>query len=348
MRLSEKARRRLFVYSRRAGRCLTGGLRHPCLFMHLPKCGGTSLANALYAAVPLHQRIAVLDAVAIRRAAAIGAFGRDDPWLCHEDLAQGHHAVALREQLALTHMAEGARLLHGHLPLSASVLQHVAPHYRIVTLMREPVARSLSNFQMAVRAGLIAPDIDAWLEGPFGRRHATVFLRYLSGSNAVVPADEHAALRRAEAALKRIALIGFLDALPDFVAGFRRQFGVRIAMPHFNAAPVATSVSAPAFAPSPAAGAAGQPIADKTQHDARQARQKGRYKAGHKNAPKDGQNGALSAVQLSPTQRQKLEALCLPDLFLYAAARRAACAEAAACSSGPDAEGIGPLDAALG
>ncbi|MEM9196993.1 MAG: hypothetical protein AAGD12_03990 [Pseudomonadota bacterium] len=274
MRLSENTQRRLHVYGRRALRCAAGGLDRPCLFVHLPKCGGTSLANALYATVPLHRPIAVVDAVSTRRAAAILAFGRDDPWLCHEDLDAGHHTFALRERLALSHMAQGMRLVHGHIPLTPRIARHFSTSYRIVTVLRDPVERAVSNFRMAVRAGLIGPDIDQWLASPLAQRHATAYLRYFSGSWQIAHRNEAAALARAEAALSRISLIGFLDEMPDFTRRFREMFGVSLALPHLNAAPD-------------------------------------------------------QAPPLSASQRARLEALCVPDLVLYAAARRAACADAA-------------------
>ena len=218
--------RRLRIYSGRAG-ALAGGLRHPCLFLHMPKCGGTSLSEALYATVPLHRSVAVLDAVATRRAAAIMQFDRDDEALCHEDLEHGHLTFDLRERLMLSQMTAGAQLIHGHVLYSTAAERHFGSTYRTVSVLREPVSRAISNFSMMAANGYVAPDVDAWLDGPVGRSHATVFLRYLGGRNVVRPEDEPEVLAQALARLDRIAVLGFLDDMPGFLDRFADMFGVR-------------------------------------------------------------------------------------------------------------------------
>lgn len=231
-------RRRAALYGRRTASTLAGGLRRPCLFVHLPKCGGTSLADGLYGTVPLHRRIGVIDAPATRRAAAIAAFDRDDPLLCHEDLAEGYRTFALREHLALTHMCWGTPLVHGHL-LCTGLLVQAAENggYGMVTMMRDPEARALSNYRMAVRAGVLPADPDAWLDGPVGRSMSQAALRYLSGWNAIPEAGVDAALRRASATLSRFALVGMLDRADAFRDAFAARFGARPAMPRLNRAP---------------------------------------------------------------------------------------------------------------
>lgn len=62
---------------------------HPSLFFHLPKCGGTSLSEAMYATIPFSERIGVLDALATRRAVSLLQDGLDDPVKYHEDLEHG-------------------------------------------------------------------------------------------------------------------------------------------------------------------------------------------------------------------------------------------------------------------
>jgi hypothetical protein len=232
-----RRRRRARVLAGRARRTAFGrGIGAPCLFLHLPKCGGTSLAEALYAAVPFDQRIGVIDAPSTRRAAAIARFGRDDPLLCHEDLEHGAETFALRERIALMHLCWGTRLIHGHLLLTDGLAAHLGPAYRIVTVMRHPVERAISNFRMAAQAGVVTPDPEAWLRGPVARRHATVNLRYLAGQSSVGAADEAACAERAMAALDRLALVGFLDRLPRFVTDFADLFGPKVALGRSNAA----------------------------------------------------------------------------------------------------------------
>jgi hypothetical protein len=215
---------------------LRDGLAHSCLFLHLPKCGGTSLAEALYATVPFHQRVGVIDAVATRRAAAALRFGSSDPLLCHEDLEDGAETFALREQILLTHKFWGTRLIHGHVLLTKRVRRHLPDTHRIVTILRDPVERAISNFRMAARAGVVPADPDAWLASPAGRRHATVNLRYLAGQATVPYGQEAACLTAALGAFDSLAIVGFLDRLPRFAADFAELFGPRLALGRANEA----------------------------------------------------------------------------------------------------------------
>jgi hypothetical protein len=233
----KQTQRRARLYAGRLRRMVAGkGISEPCVFLHLPKCGGTSLSEALYAAVPMQQRIGVIDALATRRAAALLQFGRDDVWLCHDDLENGWATFGLRDTLLLTHMCWDTRLIHGHLLYTDTMQRPPGLRYSVVTVMREPVSRALSNFRMAVQAGLCPPDPDAWLESLIGRNHATVNLRYLSGRSTVPAHEEPAALEKAMENLDHLALVGFLDALPKLVSDFADLFGPRLVLHRYNEA----------------------------------------------------------------------------------------------------------------
>lgn len=234
----ERMTRRAAILSGRARRTIGGAApRHYSVFFHMPKCGGTSLSEAMYATVPFHERIGVIDAIATRRAAAILHFDQDDRWVCHEDLEHGQKTFDLRETALLQHMAWDTMLIHGHVLWSERAEKHFGDKYKVVTLLRDPVARTVSNMRMTQRAGLSGDDLEAYLASDVARRHARVFLRYLSGRNDIAEADVADATALAMQRLERFAVIGFLDQVEDFNARYRAMFGVRLAMARLNAAP---------------------------------------------------------------------------------------------------------------
>lgn len=223
------------VYSRRLLRTAMGrGLRQRCVFLHMPKCGGTALAEGLYGTVGVAHRVGVIDAVSTRRAAAQLARDVDDPLLCHEDLPLGHLTFELREGIALTHLAWTTRLIHGHILATPRLIKALGHECRLVTMMRDPGERTLSNYRMAVRAGVIADDLDGWLEGPVAVSMAQVYLRYLSGQNVIAPEEEAASVTQAWRHLERFDVVGFLDQPDRFAADFKRVFGVRPHLPRRN------------------------------------------------------------------------------------------------------------------
>lgn len=234
----ERTARRLRILTGRARR--TAGTRKPkhrSVFLHMPKCGGTSISEAMYATVPFSQRLGVIDAVSTRRAAAMLKHGQDDPALCHEDLAHGQDVFDLREGMLLQHMAWDSWLLHGHVLYSDKAESHFGDRYKYVTLLRDPVERMISNFRMTQRAGVVTEDLDNYLDGPVARSHAQVFLRYLYGKTVIADEEVPEALELAKARLAKFAVIGFLDDLEGFTARYRDVFGVSLRVARLNAAP---------------------------------------------------------------------------------------------------------------
>lgn len=233
--------------NRRRAAILAGRLRHALgpafspaprvVFLHMPKSGGTSLAEALQATVPITERIGAIDAVATRRACAMLAGAGDAAHAGHEDLGQGAAVFALREAMMLQHMAWDSALIHGHLPWSETAWRHFGDRYAFVTLLREPVARTLSNWRMARRAGLVPEAAADWLAGDVARRQARAFTRYLTGRAEIAEAELPQAVALARARLDRFALVGLLERPEAFLRGYRARFGVRPRLLRLNAAP---------------------------------------------------------------------------------------------------------------
>lgn len=264
----ERFRQRARLYGGRIVRTRPGGgLRQPCVFLHVPKCGGTSVAEALYATVPLHQKIGILDSPSIRRALALVSFGQDDQITFSDE--GPHHAeiAAFRERLLLMHLAHGCQLVHGHFLFSEVAWQRFGPSYRYVTILRDPVERTISNYRMDRRAGVFTGSFDEFLESPEGRRKALHQLRFMSGQSDVAESELPAAMAVARGNLERFSIVGFLDDLVGFAADFSELFGARPLVAHYN-----------------------------------RAEDRG--------------------LELTPGQRERLAALCAPDIALYDEARR--------------------------
>lgn len=235
--LKERISRRLSIVTGRVRRSVPGAApKHRSVFLHMPKCGGTSLSEAMYATVPFTERIGVIDAVSTRRATAMLHFGKNEPFLCHEDLDTGQKVFDLREAMLLQHMAWDTMLIHGHVLWSEQAEQHFGATYKYVTLLRDPVARTVSNFRMAQRSGVVTDDLATYLDGPIARRHARVFLRYLAGRNDIADDEIPAAVELAKARLAQFALVGFLDDTSTFFRRYREIFGVSLRMAQLNAA----------------------------------------------------------------------------------------------------------------
>lgn len=227
----ERTLRRSQLYGARLVRSRPlAGAQHPAVFFHMPKCGGTSVAEAMYATVPLYRRVGVIDAPATRRAVALAAGRPDHPKHGHEDLGYGSEVFDFREKLLLMHLTWGTWLIHGHL-LWTDKIRPFARSHRFATLLRNPVDRMVSNYRMARAAGLADKDFDAYLDTPLAQRHGAAYLRYLSGAAEV----ENASLPKALSNLHGFHLVGRLENLRAFAKDYKTQFGAALSIGTMNA-----------------------------------------------------------------------------------------------------------------
>ncbi len=233
----ERFVRRSRVYSGRVARMVTQSkLRHPCAFMHVPKCGGTSLSEGLYSLVPLNLKIGILDAPSSRRALSIFFNDVDDLRPYHDEGDNADQVAAFREQLLLMHMAHGCDLIHGHFLFSERAYRHFGDRYRFVTILRDPIERTISNYRMAAGARMFVGSFDDFLVSAMGRRMALHNLRYFGGMANVAEGEESGALQVAASNLRRFSVIGFIEEQGAFLDKFQAVFGRRPKIGHVNKA----------------------------------------------------------------------------------------------------------------
>ncbi len=221
--------RRSKVYSARTKKTLPFAtkLKRHIAFMHMPKCAGTSLSNALYGLVPLHKRVGVIDANATRLAAGVMHHNVIDWEACHEDLDDPKPCFDLREGELITHMNWKTPLIHGHFLWSDHAYEHFHKDYDFITMLRNPVDRALSNFRMNKNEGILPNDfhVDDWLSSKLGFHHGSTYLRYFSG-NAILSIDdaEHHLSTAIENAQK-FNLIGCVEKQSLFIQKFQKLYG---------------------------------------------------------------------------------------------------------------------------
>jgi len=233
----ERFLRRSRVYRGRVARMvIQAKLKHPCVFMHVPKCGGTSLSEGLYSLVPLNLKIGILDSPSIRRAMALQHFDRDEDKTFHDEGDEVVRISEFRERLLLMHLSHECHLIHGHFLFSETAYRHFGDRYKFVTILRDPIARTISSYRMAKRTDHFRGDFDAFLQSAKGRRMALHNLRYFSGIADVAPGDEAAALEKAKANLARFSVVGLIEEQADFGRRFRDVFGYAPPLGHYNRA----------------------------------------------------------------------------------------------------------------
>ncbi len=219
----------------------TGAPRHRICYLHIPKCGGSSINDAIrraYIGMDFRdeRQVAALDAPASSSVVAAES-GRRYPFDTDDDRA----ILRFREQLLCYLLAQPhIRYVTGHFPYSERARQWFGQDVAFMTLLRHPHARFVSSYAYNRYKNpnlRVDVDFDTFLSSPFGQSQGYELVKFIGGPREDGDYRSAAALENAKRNIERFALVGFLEDLPGFSRAFRRRFGVRLRVPHLNRTP---------------------------------------------------------------------------------------------------------------
>lgn len=192
------------------------------VYIHVPKCGGSSFGAALRLRYAFSQATIPL--------------GMGDPKLAGEARIVSDYTAREAELDRL--LTRGIRCIAGHVRYRGDL--HTRSGYHFITLLRDPVARFVSHYHYLQRRhpDPARPDrLEDFLTTPDAGRLASQYLFYFAGEAQTTCTDLPAALIRAKAALSRFALIGDLSDPAGFARETARLTGWTLPMLHRNRAP---------------------------------------------------------------------------------------------------------------
>lgn len=199
------------------------------VFVHVPKCGGTSVEEALTSAYPL-SRVRVDSERSAAAAKAVLPAGSTT----REVLVA---ASRMRSHVLEYMLGCGYGCITGHAPLRPQMLEAFGDYHAFVTLLRHPVARFKSHYAYSFRSGRhgeIAEPLEAFLDTPRARDIAELFLKYFALGETGAPFDRASAIAQSKATLEKMAVVGFVDDMDGFAADLTRSLGRPIKIGHAN------------------------------------------------------------------------------------------------------------------
>ena len=201
------------------------------VYIHVPKCGGSSFAAALRLRFLMSQRQIPLD-------------HEIDPDLRGEDLI--HARYAARQQDLHAFINDGVRCITGHVQPSPWAFAQAG--YAWVTMLRPPEERFLSHYAYLQRRH---PDpgraetLERFLDTADARRLASQYLFYFGGRSQDRCIEISAMIERSIGCLSQFDLVGDLAAPDAFHGALSRLAGGGILRLHRNAAPARTRIPRP-------------------------------------------------------------------------------------------------------
>ncbi|WP_417690112.1 sulfotransferase domain-containing protein [Roseibium sp.] len=189
------------------------------LYIHVPKCGGTSFGSAV--------RLAYLNSQATIRLETSRRI-REALYPDAEGVEKILREYEIRKIMLGELMLKRVQCISAHVHYSAGLHGALDPERKIVTLLREPVARFLSHYAYVQRNH---PDrdrpstLEAFLESDSAKRFGSTYLLYFGGSYQHITNDFDSVMNTAQSNLDRFDLIGDLSRTAAFRKGLRKLVG---------------------------------------------------------------------------------------------------------------------------
>lgn len=199
------------------------------VFVHVPKCGGTSVEQGLRAAYPLSRfRIHAEGSATVTAA----LWDQGEPTT--RDLLGG--ASEVRTMVLKYALGCGYACITGHAPLARGVIGAFRESHDFVTILRDPISRFKSHYMYSFRNGRhgsIEEPIEDFISTDRARDLGSLFLKYYSLENTYRPFDAAKAIESAKATLSEMSVVGFVDQMDAF-ADDLVKLGRKVRIGHAN------------------------------------------------------------------------------------------------------------------
>lgn len=231
---------------KRAYNTFHGCLKDNICFLHIPKCGGMSIRDAVsscYRTLDIRKDLYLVSIEPVASSNVAKMIHQTNyPYNTNDD----YPLLKIRKNLLLYFMnKKNTKYICGHFTFSEIAYRESYDKYAFITILRDPVSRWRSSyfFNRYKKADhrKIEDDITAHLQSAFGQSQGYEYVKFLGGADRDGDYTSRQAIERAKKNLHKFDIVGFLEYQDIFLEQFENRFGVRLNLDWKNQSPVSTS-----------------------------------------------------------------------------------------------------------
>ncbi|MGQ4646883.1 hypothetical protein [Lyngbya aestuarii] len=212
---------------------LNNKVEQKIFFLHISKCGGTSISEAIKDSFGLTKCQQATNFFILNTSAA-----RKCSYLLGDDL----HDYG-RKLLAYSMSNSQCRYIHGHFTYSKKISQEFSQDWNFITILRHPVSQWLSQYFYDTRENSevrIESDLKSFLESERAIIQGNNYVWKLTDFQPNEASSDEA-IEQAKENLEKFSLVGILENLDSFVKDYHTTFGAKLVIKHRNQSPVSKS-----------------------------------------------------------------------------------------------------------